>query len=345
MASWLDLIPEASGCTLIDTGRLERLVDDMPFDSQPPSFVYFAGDTSRIKALQALFPYNNITRRCQSGFVRLHLITESSLIRQPVLCAEGGLSGASIPRCNSVSYWPTEKLRRYPLDRPQSWSMADIKSHVVSHFILPWVQVMCFFVDSMSQISKARQILQQPVRNLTIGSRPIPSYRQVILVLTESPGNAAAKAIGELVHCLEGEIGLNVSVLDLRDRFALSPTARFEPLRRMLSEKLLLARNQQADNGSAFSADHLYALWERTLQLEIGKQESSMIDCFAIARENHRMNSISKTHIKSFLEDISVSRSNEDGALAFIASALAMNAYPPGMHGRPSPSRATVSLI
>lgn len=345
MASWLDLLPEASGCTLIDTGRLEKLVDDILFESQPPSFIYFAGDDTRIKALQALFPYNNITRRCQSGFVRLHLVTESTLIRQPVLCAEGNLSGASLPRCNSFSYWPTEKFRRYPLVPHEGWSIADIQFDVISQFILPWVQVLCLFVDSISQMRKVRQLLQKPLRDLNIGSRPIPCYRQVILVLTESNDNSFAIAVKELLLYLEEEIGLEVSVINLRDRLALSPTARFEPLRRTLSEKLLLAREQQTDNGLAFSANHLYALWERTLQLDIGRRESSAIDCLAIARENHRLNPISKSHIISFLKDTSVSRSNVEGTYAFIASALAMHAYPPRMHGMLSPLILVVSPL
>ena len=81
MAAWLDLVSDATGWSLVDTGRLEEVVQDMNHpESQFPSFIYFAGNGNRIKALRALFPRNNVTRKGPAGLVRLHLSTTTCLL-------------------------------------------------------------------------------------------------------------------------------------------------------------------------------------------------------------------------------------------------------------------------
>ncbi|KAJ5642768.1 hypothetical protein N7490_006768 [Penicillium lividum] len=62
MAAWLDLVNEDGAWTLVDTGRLEELVQGMPCPKrQCPCLVYFAGGLNRLKALRALNPHNNVT--------------------------------------------------------------------------------------------------------------------------------------------------------------------------------------------------------------------------------------------------------------------------------------------
>ena len=62
MAAWLDLVKENEAWNLVDTNRLEQLVQELPYPkSQYPSLLYFSGNPNRRKALRVLFPYNNIT--------------------------------------------------------------------------------------------------------------------------------------------------------------------------------------------------------------------------------------------------------------------------------------------
>ncbi|KAJ6171506.1 hypothetical protein N7470_000573 [Penicillium chermesinum] len=233
MAAWLDILTDAAGRTLVDTGRLEKLVGDLENpESQSPSLVYFAGGDSRVAALQALFPYNNITRRGQTGF-----------------------------RLSSPS--------------------------------------------------------------------------QVIVVLTGSTCASVDMAVETTLCSWQDDPQIETTLVDLRDRQMLSPTARFDPLRRALSTSLHVAQRRWSENGIAFSAAHLYALWERTIQLEVGTAVHSALDCLAIARENHRQ-TISTEHILSFLTEASPSGTGTEAeAHAFIAAALIMHAYPPRMHSKP----------
>jgi hypothetical protein len=92
MAAWLDLVKENEAWDLVDTNRLEQLVQELPNPKyQYPSLLYFYGNSNRKKALRALFPYNNITRKGPAGLIRLHLSTKTAHTQNPILFAESGL--------------------------------------------------------------------------------------------------------------------------------------------------------------------------------------------------------------------------------------------------------------
>lgn len=72
MAAWLDISHDSSGWSLVDTGRFDALVQSMSHpDTQFPALICFAGNGNRVKALRALFPHNNITRRGPAALARL----------------------------------------------------------------------------------------------------------------------------------------------------------------------------------------------------------------------------------------------------------------------------------
>ncbi|KAE8384152.1 hypothetical protein BDV23DRAFT_191948 [Aspergillus alliaceus] len=92
MVVWLDLVSSPMGWSLIDTGRLDDIVQGMSHPtSQYPSLVYFAGNNKRLVALQSLFPLNNITRRGPAGLARLHLSTTTASTEHPIVFADSGL--------------------------------------------------------------------------------------------------------------------------------------------------------------------------------------------------------------------------------------------------------------
>lgn len=92
MAAWLDLVNEDGVWSLVDTSRLEELVQGMPYPkSQYPCLIYFAGNSTRMKALQALFPQNNVTRKGPAGLIRLHLSTKTAHTENPIIFAESNI--------------------------------------------------------------------------------------------------------------------------------------------------------------------------------------------------------------------------------------------------------------
>lgn len=333
MAVWLDLVPEATGWTLVDTGRLERLVEGLSHpETQYPSLIWFAGNGNRIKALQALFPHNNITRRGPAGLTRLHISTQTANTEYPVFFAESNLFNDSGVGESELCRWSTEKFQRYHISQKGTPSLADIKQHVIRSALFTWAQVLCFFVDTSSEMRKVLELLEGPRRNIKIGSRPAPGLTRVIIALTcseESDADTITKCFSQY---LNGDSKLDILFLDLRHRLMLSPKAAFEPLRRVVLDQVQISRTERIQQGLSFSSLHLCALWSRTLELEMGSPGKMTLDCLQFARESHMLNLVSADHLVRFLDHANDLGCTAEAIHAFIASALLMNAYPPGMH-------------
>lgn len=94
MAAWLALERETGGWIIEDTGHITKVVHGMDSpSSQRPSIQLFVGGPTKLQALRALNPQNNITRQSNVGFAQLHqpsivspysiLLMESSLSPGP----------------------------------------------------------------------------------------------------------------------------------------------------------------------------------------------------------------------------------------------------------------------
>ncbi|KAJ5288067.1 hypothetical protein N7478_003753 [Penicillium angulare] len=103
-----------------------------------------------------------------------------------------------------------------------------------------------------------QKLFCKPRHDVQVGSHPITIRLRVLVVLTsqESPGSSEMAAILPQDQSPEW-LAPEICFLDLRDRHELSPVAAFEPLRCMILEKLNLARTEQDQQGSLFSAVHL----------------------------------------------------------------------------------------
>ena len=184
MAAWLDLVSDAEGWSLVDTGRFEELLQGMSHPKeQYPSLIYFAGNGARINALRALFPHNNVTRKGPSGLARLHISTSTAHTENPTIFVEGnpftqnGLGDTKWLRGS------TEKHRRFPMSSVDGTRpLATVQQNMIKRFILPWTHILCLFVNSASEIKQAQDLLQSPSRKLTVGNQPLPELMRVVIV-------------------------------------------------------------------------------------------------------------------------------------------------------------------
>lgn len=332
MAAWLDLIVDTKGWTLVDTGRLETLVTSMAEPRvQYPSIIYFVGGSSRYPAMQALFPHNNVTRRGPSSFLGLHLSTETANNQYPVLFAEGNFISDVMKGTKSPCRWPNKHLRHYQMKSKLN-SVKDIYQRCISDFLLPWTQVICFFVENLNDTDKVRQFLDIPRPGVKVGSQALRVVLQVIVVVRNQNLQRSSDELKALLPSKPMDV--NVTIMDLRERVGLSPTAELAPLRHHLFSVMTKTRSSQLEQGLLFSAEHLCVLWNRTLRQGLGKRSDSILDCLAVARESKQLNLITRDHISAFLNDATDGGYKHDYLYSFLASAFLMNAYPPGMHGK-----------
>lgn len=139
MAAWLDLLSDVTGRSLVDTGRFGDIIQGMSHpNSQYPSFIYFAGNGNRIKALQALFPHNNVTRKGPTGLIRIHLSTTTAHTEHPIIFAESNPFSQAGVGDTCLIRWSGDKHRRYSISLGESQPLADLQQDVIRQKILPW---------------------------------------------------------------------------------------------------------------------------------------------------------------------------------------------------------------
>lgn len=73
MAAWLALERETGSWIIADTSCIKKVVHGMgSLSSQHPSIQLFVGGPTKLQALRALNPHNNITHQSNIGFAQLH---------------------------------------------------------------------------------------------------------------------------------------------------------------------------------------------------------------------------------------------------------------------------------
>lgn len=127
-------------------------------------------------------------------------------------------------------------------------------------------------------------------------------------------------------------VASELTVVDLRDRHELSPTAAFEPLRRVILDKLESVHTEQTQQGMLFSATHFAALWKSSVRSKMRRSGSKGFDCLHVARTGFPSSPNRQIHLTEFLKHAGEGDCDIGDVHTFVASALLMDAYPPGMH-------------
>lgn len=333
MAVWLDLVPDATGWSLVDTGRLHELVHGMYHPrTQYPSVTYFSGNTNRLRALKALFPHNNITRSGPTGLCRLHLSTGTASTENPLFFGEGNLVTHSSLGDSKSTKAATEKNRQFHIQGSETLSAAKVYQHAIARTILPWVNILCLFVDTAAELHNARQLLEIHRGNFTIGTQPMPHLTRVMIITTGDKDGDVGEGDRDLMQHQEvKKFSSNVQFLDLRHRSDLSATAAFEPLRRIMLEEIQMNRAVRMERGILWSAWHLNHLWKQSIH-SVAREQESPLDCLQIARKYHCTGASFSPHLLEFMTIVSHCNCSITEVSRFMASAFLLSAYPPEMH-------------
>lgn len=334
MAAWLDLVSDAEGWSLVDTGRFDQILQGMCHPkTQYPSVIYFAGNCNRMRALRALFPRNNVTRKGPAGLARLHLSTSTANTENPIIFAESDLftqNGLGDTKCLKT---PAGNYRRFPVSLTAgSRTLPEIQKEIMKRFILPWTHVFCLFVDSVLELETAHDMLRESPWELAVGNEAIPDLTHVMIVLSQPGDGRVDQKISEMRD--EETFRSRTVILDLRDRAELSGTVAFEPLRLQLLDEIQTVHSETRAKYLSFSAFHLKALWDQAIRSKEQGIGSGVrcLDCLSVARTD-RLGATTMTNcIQEFLRQCEEAACSEANVHEFLASALLMDAYPPGMH-------------
>jgi hypothetical protein len=182
-----------------------------------------------------------------------------------------------------------------------------------------------------------QQLLNQARHQIHVGLHPVAVSFRVLVILTSSPKHPSPEQAAPISQEDFGDADApDITCVDLRDRYELSPMAAFEPLRSAILDKLLSVRKEQAQCGALFSAHHLGALWKANLEFAMRNRDSTAFDCLRVARRGFPPTSRRVACLVDFLRQANEAHCEAEDVYSFIASALLMDAYLPGMHCEPT---------
>ncbi|KAH2558742.1 hypothetical protein KXV70_004079 [Aspergillus fumigatus] len=331
MAAWLALERETGGWIIADTGRMKKVVHGMGSpSSQRPSVQLFVGGPTKLQALRALNPHNNITRQSNVGFARLHQTNVVS--PYSILVIESGLS----PRPQEA--WSRQKqdmTQRHHVQGSHSRTYQEMRDLLYREFLFPSAHVVCLFAADFGGIAQVKSALENWRYPMAPGfddcDRILP---RLVVVLTESEVVQQDIVATEesLAAAAKPRVAGSVIVVDLRDRSELSARSRFEPLRRALEREAEEARAARQDACLLFSAAHLQSLFGKML-LHVSQQSGLPFDCIRACRPSGSKQGDTSEYLARFMTTVEEARISSHTVAAFVASAFVMDAYPPGMHG------------
>ncbi|KAH8691842.1 hypothetical protein BGW36DRAFT_304357 [Talaromyces proteolyticus] len=324
MAAWLRLESDHGGWSIEDSGQMRSTIRFLkrPCD-QFPALVFFLGRSTKKQALRCLLPHNNTTRQGAPGIAKIHLNSVDTDAHHPNLFIDGDLDKPkSVNTAYNVSARVDKSLvRRHRLHRDAGQSHAGLRDYLFRRCILPFVHLLCVFVDDLVE---SEMISDWVSPSSLKGTSAHP--RVVIILAKQSNQGKAEEIAADATHR-----GCTVSILDLHGRLDLSGPARFDPLRSLIRRELAVELEGRHTQGLLYSATHLESLLTRAVR-HAAEHPGTDFDVVSAVRENNPVPPGIKQHLQNVLSVASEAQLSFQDAAVFIASALVVDAFPPGMH-------------
>ncbi|GLA56176.1 hypothetical protein AnigIFM63604_005046 [Aspergillus niger] len=331
MASWLTLERDSGGWAFVDYNGLRRIVSTMDRPQEKyPSVLLFVGGSTKMQALRALYPYNNIGRPNRHGLARVHL---SELPRQdPVVVIESSLLSAG-----KASSYQTACTRWHHIRGSHGQSFKDMRDLAYRQVLVPLAHIVCLFLADLKGLNSVQGIQDLLSAWKTPEAARLDKVARLrpclIVVLTDCPDRLetcesiqrtlSSAAVPDLVS--------SISVVDLRHRSELSVVSRFLPLQQALEQQRREALTVRAKAHLLFSATHVEAIAKLSL-IHAAQWPTSTLDYIKAARSNCSEGTSATQYIQLFLNLADCAGIQRRYVVTAIASALLMDAYPPGMH-------------
>ncbi|KAK6810683.1 hypothetical protein RU639_013502 [Aspergillus parasiticus] len=333
---WVELVQDHAVPQLKSASRLARLVGELPEPAaQSPQIVFFMGRKLKDQALRQLCRSNYRGKPRHGRSITLRSDNRTLYTRQPRFFADCDPTNRALPTAiDSIRHCHEERV--YPLELPAvEYALHDL---IMSRLLFLVVDVICIFADDVGGLEGVRRLLSTWI---TIGSASsLPhTVRPRVIVATSSPESITHSLLDEedfLFQLLQvGKLQFFSAFGDIQiSRLPpeeLSPDARYMTLGGDISCQLQLAKNDRAHHRVLFSGKHLSAFFEAALH-HTRTQLLLPFNFILAARQQNPIDGAFTSHLINFLRLGNQTRAPYDEMASYIASAILMDAYPPGMH-------------
>ncbi|CAI7656425.1 unnamed protein product [Penicillium crustosum] len=201
-----------------------------------------------------------------------------------------------------------------------------------------FVDVICIFEDDLGGLNAVQDMILTWAHIGSGSSLPHVVRPRIIVVLGQQSQSVTQDQLDEndfFFDLCAKEPSIHHSFADIRfcrlPSEGLSPSARFLCLGADISRQLHDARFVRLQNQSLFSATHLDELFRLAAE-NLCVSPLATFDFISASRQHNLLDGSFGSHLMEFLLLAGKSRIPYEGVSSHIASAILMDAFPPGMH-------------
>ena len=337
-AALLQLVSSSDSLLLCDIGRLEQICRMLPDPTtQKPSLIFFPGAGSKNNALSYLFRLERLRKGSRDGGNSLRLDRSTDHSENPLLIAESDLEP---PPPSSLQYVNCHENRAHKMVWPLStnehlWTSLHVR------LFFPFADVICIFADDFGGMDGVVRYLKTCLKHTFASSAPRPIRPRVVIVTSSSDESPTLHLlqIEEIRYELLREGGPDIqeffseiSVLDLPGDHA-SPRVKYRSLVQSLLKHAQQMRQIRTKYSYLFSATHLSAFFSRAMAHVSGSTQQ-IFNFIQESRQGNHLSPSFQDHLVRFFSLAAKLKAPYEAVASFVGSAILLNAYPPGMHGK-----------
>ncbi|KAL5696107.1 hypothetical protein EMGR_006627 [Emarellia grisea] len=302
--------------------------------AQLPQVVFFMGRRLKDRALRELCGGNYRDQHRHQRCVNLRSDNRTLRSLQPRFFADCDPTRRSQPPAPEVLH-VCHPDQTFPLDI--SLTEHSLYDLVLARLLFLFVDVLCIFADDLGGLEGVRERLSTWARLGSASSLPHVVRPRVIVIVSDKTQSVTHNLLEEddfLYHLLHvGDLPFFAAFGDVQvsrlPSEELSAESRFLGLGSEISQQLRNMRQIREHHRVLFSATHLDALFDLSLR-HISADPFAPFNFVRATRQQNPLDRAFTSHLIHFLEV--GKRAPYDETAAYIASAILMDAYPPGMH-------------
>ncbi|KAK3063450.1 hypothetical protein LTS18_000299 [Coniosporium uncinatum] len=320
---WLQINGTSREWQLLHGLRLKTLLEEKDESlSERPSLMCFVGNKSMDSAARAAFPGKISEPRGPPNFTRIDVCRRLA-DASPVLLArlqdfplEGSHEtlGDLVTTRRTIIDWLDARK-----NRAETYSF--IVDQVYGRLLFPFSDVVCLFADDFVKASVGSKLARWAELF------PPSSMIKPRLVIVASGPQHVDTLRDSMPDFTDRFPSIRVEFFDDRE-----PTERrYLPLEDILLSEIECARRSRVDQGLLFTSRHFCTLFEKSVALFASALDTGP-DLVGISREHNEVGEDLVDHVACALRLCVADRWPKHAVASFIASALALDSFPPGMH-------------
>jgi hypothetical protein len=326
---WIDITQEDRQLSISYGMRLRHLVAELRDPgNQYPSVIFFYGKSAKVLALRSLFCNNNITRRRAHGIGNLHIDITTAATDYPLLFVDCKLGAAFVNQLGGWTGCHELTQLRVEWEEEIAHDPLRLSERIRSRLLFSFTDVICIFSDDLGGVVQTENLLltwsQSGYLESSSAFKPHVIVVYETMDLPEAKRRKLQRAPEIVCHFA------SLSFVHLLPMKCLSREAAHDNLKKAMLHAADDSRRSRVAGSLLFSAKHLASLFE-TAFTHFATFSDQPLSIIKATRKDHNTENL-VLHLGRFLDACSQNDLPGSVTISFVACALTLDSYAPGMH-------------